>query len=63
MQFKCIKVMFTTFVGGDLKAPFPIATTPRCRRWCYSLPELLHFTFDTYLILLSVKQGGIKYHF
>ena len=26
-------------------------------------PELLHFTHDTYLILLSVKQGGIKYHF
>ena len=24
---------------------------------------LLHFTLDTYLILLSVKQGGIKYHF
>ena len=22
-----------------------------------------HFTLDTYLILLSVKQGGIKYHF
>ena len=26
-------------------------------------PELLHFTLDTYLILLSVKQVGIKYHF
>ena len=25
--------------------------------------ELFHFTLDTYLILLSVKQGGIKYHF
>ena len=24
---------------------------------------LLHFILDTYLILLSVKQGGIKYHF
>ena len=24
---------------------------------------LLHFTLDPYLILLSVKQGGIKYHF
>ena len=24
---------------------------------------LLHFTFDPYLIMLSVKQGGIKYHF
>ena len=26
-------------------------------------PELLHFTLDTYLILLCVKQGCIKYHF
>ena len=24
---------------------------------------LLHFTLDMYLILLNVKQGGIKYHF
>ena len=26
-------------------------------------PGLLHFTLNTYLILLSVKQGGNKYHF
>ena len=26
-------------------------------------PGLLHFTLDPYLIKLSVKQGGIKYHF
>ena len=26
-------------------------------------PGLLHFTLETYLIMLSVKQGGIKYHF
>ena len=26
-------------------------------------PGLLHFTLDTYFILLTVKQGGIKYHF
>ncbi len=24
---------------------------------------LLHFTLDPYLIMLNVKQGGIKYHF
>ena len=24
---------------------------------------LLHFTLDPYLVMLSVKQGGIKYHF
>ena len=48
-----------TLVEGDQKAPFSIATTPRCRRGRYSFPELLHFALDTYLILLSVKQGGI----
>ena len=26
-------------------------------------PGLFHFTVDPYLITLSVKQGGIKYHF
>ena len=40
---------------SDLKAPFSISTTP--------FPGLLHFTFDPYLIMLSVKQGGITYHF
>ena len=40
-----------------------IATTPTCRGRRYSFPGLLHFTLDTYLIMLSIKQGGIKYHF
>ena len=26
-------------------------------------PGFLHFTIDPYLIMLSVKQGDIKYHF
>ena len=26
-------------------------------------PGLSHFSLDPYLILLSVNQGGIKYHF
>ena len=52
-----------TLVESDLKAPFSIATTPRCRGGHYSFPGLLHFTHDVYLIMLSVKQGGIKYHF
>ena len=52
-----------TVVEGDPKAPFPIATTPRCREGRYSFPRFLHFTLDTYLIILSVKQGSIKYHF
>ena len=50
-----------TIVKGDPRIPFSIATTPRCRRSPFL--RLLHFTLDTYLIMLSVKQGGIKYHF
>ena len=41
---------------GDTKAPFSIVTaTP--------FPGLLHLTLDTYFIMLSVKLGGITYHF
>ena len=87
-------IKWMTLVKGDLKAPFLIATTLRCRRGCYffpwklvtlvegdpkahfskllhwgvgegatSSPELLHFTLDSYLVMLSVKQGGIKNYF
>ena len=52
-----------TVVEGDLKAPFSIATTQRCREGTTPSLGLLHFTLDMYLIMLSVKQGGIKYHF
>ena len=53
-----------TVVEDDQKAPFSIATTSRCRGGAATpFPGLLHFTLDSYLILLSVKQGGIKYHF
>ena len=45
-----------TFDEGDLKAPFLIASTPRCR-------ELLHFTLNPYLIMQSVKKGSIRYGF
>ena len=37
--------------------------TERVGEGATPLPGILHFTLDTYLILLSVKQGGIKYHF
>ena len=33
-----IKVKLATVVEGDQKAPFSIATTPRCRGGCYSFP-------------------------
>ena len=54
-----------TVVEGDPKVPFSI-------RWLLHqgvgegatpFPGLTHFTLDLYLIMLSVKQAGIKYHF
>ena len=42
---------------------FSIATMPRRRKGATSFPGLLHFTLDPYLIMLTVKQGEIKYHF
>ena len=49
----------------ERRAPFSIATTLRYKGGYYSILflGLLHFTLDPYLIMLSVKQGGIKYHF
>ena len=32
------KVKLATIVEDDSKAPFSIATTPRCREGCYSFP-------------------------
>ena len=52
-----------TLLEGDLKAPFSIATTLKCREGATPFPELLHFTLDPYLVMLKVKQSGIKYHF
>ena len=57
------KVKLATIVEGNPKALFSIAITRRCRGGRYSFPGLLYFTLDPYLIMLSVKQGGIKYHF
>ena len=57
------KITLVTVVEGDPMASFSIATTPRCRESATRFPELLHFTLDTYLIIVSVKQRGIKYHF
>ena len=44
-----------TVVGGDPKAPFSIATTPKCSATLF--PELLHITLDTYLILLLMLMS------
>ena len=51
-----------TVVEGDQKVPFSIVTTPRCRGGNYSF-SLDCSTLPFTLIILSVKQGGIKYHF
>ena len=51
------KVNLATLVDGDPKAPFSVATTPRCRGGRYSFPWIAP------LILLSVKLDGIKYNF
>ena len=53
------KVKLATVVDGDLKAPFSIATTLRLKGEHYSFPWIAHFTLDTYIIMLSAKQGGI----
>ena len=50
------KVKLVTLVESDLKAPYSIATTPRCREECYAFPGLLHFTLDPYFIMLNVKH-------
>ena len=51
-------------VESDPKAPLSKATTPRCSGGGSTpLPGLLYFTLDPYLMMLSVRQGDIKYHF
>ena len=56
----CLYISEPTVVEINLKAPFLIATTPRCRGELYSFPWIAPFTLDQYLIILSVKQGGIN---
>ena len=52
-QCASFRILFFFLVEGNPKAPFSKATTP----------GLLHFTLDSYLIMQSVKQVGIKYLF
>ena len=47
----------------DLEAPFSRATTPTCREVRYSIHWIAPLTLDPYLLMLNVKQDGIKYHF
>ena len=61
-MYVCVcEVKLATVVWSYPKAPFSIATTLRCKGEATPFLELLHFTFDMYLIMLSAKQWGIKY--
>ena len=50
------KVKLASVVEGYPKAPFSIATTPRCREGTTPFPGLLHLTLETYLIMVRVKH-------
>ena len=53
-----------TIVESDLEGShFYELLDQRVREGTTPFPGLLHFTVDLYLTMLSVKQGGIKYHF
>ena len=43
-------------IQSKVKLSFSVKDDPK-------VPGLLHFTLDPYLIMLSDKQGCIKYHF
>ena len=52
-----------TGVEGDPKASFSIASSARYWESATPFLGLFNFTFDSYLIMLSIKQGGTKFHF
>ena len=51
------KVKLATLVEDDPKSLWGVG------EGAIPFPGFLHFTFDPYLIVLSAKQAGIKYHF
>ena len=59
----CVCVKLATFIEGDPKAPFSIATTPRCREGCYFIPRIAPLYPWSSPYSESGKQGGIKYNF
>ena len=56
-------VSWPTVVEGDPKAPFSIATIPKCKGGRNSFHWIPPLTLDQYLIMLNVKQRSIAYHF
>ena len=61
LQGNSSKWKLATVVEGDLKAPFSIATTPRCRGGRFSIPWIA--PLYTWSIPYNAKQGTIEYHF
>ena len=53
------KVKLATVAEGNQKALLSVGVGEGASPF----PGFLHFTLHMYLILLSVKQGGIKYYF
>ena len=56
MSLYIYKVKLVTLVEGDPKTPFSKVVWEGATRFL----GLAHFTLDPYLIMLSIKQGGIK---
>ena len=56
-------VTWLTVVEGDPKALFSIVTEPSCWEGRYTFPCIASLILDPFLKILSIKQGGIKYHF
>ena len=58
-----MKVSWLIVVESDRRATFSIATTWKWMGWRNSFPWIVPLPLDSYLIMLSVKQGGIKCYF
>ena len=57
------EIKLVTLVEADPKALFQQLLHRGVGKTATPIPGFLQFIFDPYLIMLSVKQGGIKYYF
>ena len=55
-------ICWPTGVEGNPKVSFSIAISMRCKGWRYSFHWITSIILDQYLIMMSVKQAGSKYH-
>ena len=58
-----IYICWPIVVEGKVKTHFSIATPPRCKEEHNSFTWIVPLTLDPYLIMLHIKQSGIKNHF